>query len=258
MIKQTQVKAPDDPGLSIRSTLEYVHAAIQDAWSDTRAQIQEYGFSPAVAHTAFGQLLVHNVRNRISRIIPHHLNVDAALVPNRIGSAYHVRVNISGEMFLTVSTVRNDRSYPRYARFRADYINGFQSHFRIVDGRFEAEPPLRSTAEYLQILHGPKEGNRHELGFIVVAFPDRHGQYRRPHMPLDSYLATLSPAGLMSTSSTTQTATGVEKIEDTINIHAKNQEGDGHDGGKPRIRGKQAEGGQRSPPGDRSKPCVAD
>ena len=226
---QLKVRSLDQ---SIRSALDFMRASIQDAWSITRAQMEEYEYEPAVAHTAFAQFLVHNVQNKVYKSIPSSLPVDASLVPNRNRSAYHVRVNVAGELLVTVSTVPNIRSQPRYARFRSDYMSGLQGRFRIVDGpRFEPELPVRPTATYLQILHGPRDRSqhRHYLGFIMVAFPDHNGNYRRPPMLLDDYLESLSASAPIQTSSLPGTdAAAQETIDDTIKIITREQGGEDH------------------------------
>ena len=182
------------PTANLSVALDGIKAAIQDAWTDTRTQMEEYQFHQSVVHTAFGQFLVHNVRNRVFQsdspgMISH-------LMPNRRGSAYHLKVIIMDKLFLTISAVENQESPPRPARFRSDYAGGQQSWFRVTaQDEFEPLPPAQSTAEYIQILHGPqglRGQKRQKLGFIYVAFPHSRGVYRRPPIPLDAYIAELS------------------------------------------------------------------
>lgn len=182
---------------SLRVVLEAIKAAIQDAWADTRVQMEEYGFQPAVVHTAFGQFLAHNVLNKVFQI--ESVGMVSQFVPNRRGSAYHVKVVIEGRLFLTISAVENPESPPRPARFRTDYAEGLQSWFEVTaEEEFELVLPTKSTVEYIQILHGPsgpRGQKRQELGFICVAFPDSGGGSRRPSIPLDAYISELSLGG---------------------------------------------------------------
>lgn len=181
----------EETAATLCAALEAIKAAIQDAWSDTRAQVEDYQFPPLVLHTAFAQFLVHNVRNRITRVETPGLV--SQLVANRMRSAYHVKGIIENEVFLTVSSVPDPQSTPRHARFRADYTHGFQSWFTVTDqDEFEPVPPVKPTATYIQILHGPRGQSgqqRQELGFIQVAFPNGDGESSRPAIPLDAYIA---------------------------------------------------------------------
>lgn len=178
--------------------LEAIMASIQDAWSDTRAQMEEYQFRPPVVHTAFGQFLVHNVRNRVSQIDTP--GMVSQLMANRRGTAYHEKAIIMDKLFLTISAVENPESPPRPARFRADYADGLQSWFNVTDqDEFEPMEPAKPTLEYIQILHGPcgfRGQKRQKLGFIHVAFPHRDGGNRRPPIPLDAYIGELSVGDL--------------------------------------------------------------
>lgn len=182
---------------SLRVALESIGAAIYDAWTDTRVQMHEREYHPAVVHTAFGQFLAHNVLNRVFQI--ETTGMVSQFVPNRRGSAYHVKVVIEGRLFLTISAVENSESPPRPARFRNDYAEGLQSWFEVTaQDEFELVVPTESEAEYIQILHGPdglRGQKRQELGFIYVAFPLSGGGNRRPSMPLDAYIAELSLEG---------------------------------------------------------------
>ena len=179
---------------SISAALEIIKAVIQDAWGDTRNQMEEYGYGPRVIHTAFAQFLVHNIRNRVSRIDTP--GISTQLVPNRRHSANHVKVCIGDNLVLTISTVRNPEETPRRALFRTEYAEGMQSWFDITDQNvFEMMIPAGPGIEYIQILHGPKGHRgqkRCELGFIYVAFPLSSGGYRRRSISLDAYLAELS------------------------------------------------------------------
>ncbi len=172
--------------------MEAIRAAIQDAWADTCIQMEE--FQPAVVHTAFGQYLAHNVLNKVFQI--ETAGMVSQFVPNRRGSAFHVKVVIEDRLFLTISAVENPESPPRPARFRNDYAEGLQSWFEVTaQDEFRLAIPTKSTAEYIQILHGPsglRGQKRQELGFINVAFPHWGGGNRRPSIPLDSYIAEWS------------------------------------------------------------------
>ena len=127
MRQKLQVKA-----VSLPVALRTIEAAIQDAWSDTRAQMVESQFDHEVVHTAFGQFLVHNARNRIRRI--EAPGVGSRLVPNRRGSAYHVQVIIEN-LLLTISAVNDPQSQPRFARFRDSYAHGLQLWFQLHSAR---------------------------------------------------------------------------------------------------------------------------
>ena len=190
MTQELQVEATT----SLRFDLEALRAAIQDAWTDTRAQMVENQFHPLVVHTAFAQFLVHNVLSKVFQT--ETAGMDCQLIPNRRGSAYHLRVMIKDELFLTISAVENPETPPRPARFRTDYAGGLQSWFRVTaQDEFEQVAPAKSTVEYIQILHGPsglRGQRRQKLGFIYVAFPHSGGGYRRPSIPLDAYIAELS------------------------------------------------------------------
>ena len=179
---------------TLRVGLEAIQAAIQDAYNDTRTQMVEGQFSSHVVHTAFGQFLVHNVRNRIIRIESPGLVCHPA--PNQRGTAYHETVFIEKRLFLTISAVSGPQSPPRHAWFRTSYANGPQSWFRITEqDEFEPMVPVESTTEYVQILHGSRGlsgPERQELGFIQVAFPNSAGGYRRAAISLDAYIAELS------------------------------------------------------------------
>ena len=194
MTQNLQAEIDLEISVSLSVALEAIKAAIQDAWADTRAQMADYQFHPAVVHTAFGQFLVHNVRNKVFRIDTPGMVTE--LVLNRRRTAYHLKVVLKNELFLTISAVEDPVSPPRPAQFRTDYVGGSQSWFRITaQNDFEPVPPVKSTAEYIQILHGPlgtRGQKRQELGFIHVAFPHDGGGYRRLTIPLDAYMAELS------------------------------------------------------------------
>ena len=203
-----EVDATTTIGLS--ASLKTIKAAIQDAWADTRAQMEDYQFGESTMHTAFGQFLVHNVRNRVSGIDIH--GVMSNLVPNRRHTANHERVIVEGALILTFSAVESQKSSPRPAQFRTEYAEGLQSWFDITDqNEFEAMRPPKATLEYIQILHGSKgssDQERRELGFINVAFPSSGGGYRRRSIPLDAYIAELS----------IEQPVGIEVVEEEENL----------------------------------------
>ena len=180
-----------------RGALLAVETAIEDAWADTRRQVGEEDYDKRIIQTAFGQFLVHNVMNCVYKLDAAYPGIAAELVPNERASSYHIRVNIHG-LFITISSVPDVHAGPRHAEFRANYAM-LQGYFRInKDNRFEASPPPEldePTGTYMQILHGPKADSRQELGFVLVAFPNRFGNYEQNPMPMDHFLHALLQNG---------------------------------------------------------------
>ena len=172
-----------------------VKTALEDAWADTRRQLREEDYDSRIIQTAFGQFLVHNVMNRVYHLHAAYPGITADLVPNERGSAHHVRVNIHG-LFATISSVPDLQARPRHAQFRANYARQ-QSYFKISrDNRFQLAPPPEPddpASTYTQILHGPKSDSRQELGFILVGFPNRFGEYQQEPMHIDEFLNLSQP-----------------------------------------------------------------
>ena len=179
---------------TIRCGLEAIRTAIEDAYAYTRVQMQEGQYHQSVVHTAFGQFLVHNVRDRIAKIrIP---GLVSRFASNPRGTAYHEIAFLEDKLFATISAVTQPDSPPRPARFRSGYASGLQSSFRITDeDEFEPIPPIQPTTVYAQILHGSARESglpRQQLGFIQVAFPDGAGGYSRPTISLEAFIAEWS------------------------------------------------------------------
>lgn len=160
----------------IRGVLLAVHAAITTAWEDTRDQVKEFDWR--IRQTCFGQFLVGNVMRRVHELNSNLTSVYVDIKPNRRRSSYHVELAVPG-FLCTISAVRNRKELPRFAHFRDSIASSLQSFFTYTEdeGVFRFCPPSPSdlTQSYLQILHGPKDGEglREELGFINVAFYDR-------------------------------------------------------------------------------------
>ena len=163
--------------IAIRGVLLVVKAAIMTAWEDTRDQVRDFDWR--IRQTCFGQFLVGNVMRRVHELNYNSPSVYVDIKPNRRRSSYHVELAVPG-FLCTISAVRSQGDLPRHAHFRDTIANSLQSYFTFTEeeGVFRFCPPspvgdlLRS---YLQILHGPKDGDDHreELGFINVAFLDR-------------------------------------------------------------------------------------
>ena len=184
--------------------------AISFAWDDTREQVKTADYDPRIVQTAFGQFLVHNVMNRIYQLnAGYHQTITAELKPNRSKNAHHVAVRFEGTL-LTVSAVGHENVRPRPAIFREDYASR-QTSFEISEqNSFVATLPPRldgPTKTYLQILHGPKVDDRHQLGFMLVAYLNRFNEYESKPVPLDELLMHAQ----------TQKEE-VEEIQDGINI----------------------------------------
>ena len=161
---------------AIRGVLLAVHAAIATAWEDTRDQVKEFDWR--IRQSCFGQFLVGNVMRRVHELNFNLTSVYVDIKPNRRRSSYHVELAVPG-FLCTISAVRCQRDLPRYAHFRDSIAKSLQSYFTYTEeeGIFTFCPPSPSdlAQSYLQVLHGPKDGEglREELGFINVAFHDR-------------------------------------------------------------------------------------
>ena len=197
MVINSQVVGVPVKGLT-RDAFVALKTAIEDAWAVTRRQIGEEDYDGRIIQTAFAQFLVHNVMNCVHRLNTAFPDITVDLVPNERGSAHHVTVNVRGR-FVTISSVPNIQARPRHANFRTNYAR-LQGRLTInKDNELEASPPLEPdepTLTYIQILHGPKEENRQDLGFILVAFPNRFGEYPEEPISLDKFLDSLQQQGI--------------------------------------------------------------
>ena len=168
-------------------------SAIEDAWGDTRRQINEEHYHNRIIQTAFGQFLFHNVMNRVYGLGDAHPGISVALMPNCTGTAYHAVARIDN-IQITLSAVANEQARPRPALYRTDYATR-QGFFTIDDTNILTPSPPTELDDfalpYVQILYGPAKDNRQELGFIMIAFVNRFNEYDPAPMHLDDFLAKL-------------------------------------------------------------------
>ena len=174
-----------------RAAFAALKVAIQDAWDDTRRQIEEADYDPQIVQTAFGQFLFHNVLNRVVQLDATIPCVVAKLVPNERRSAHYILVIINGRA-ITISAVPDLQARPRDARFRSSYAR-MQGRWIINEHNdLEPSPPLGPddsfTSTYIHLLHGPRVGRRRQLGFIQVAIPNIFGEYDIDPIPIDAFL----------------------------------------------------------------------
>ncbi len=202
----------------LTSPFRILKEAIEDGYAVTRRQIREEGYDDRITLTLFPQLLAHNVMNQAFQFGSSRPEIVSDLVPNAGQGSYHFRIE-TADVVITVSSIRHPLDRPRFAWFRYNY-EGLQGRLiENADGVLVPAPPLaseESSQVYLQVLHGPQVGDRHKLGFIMVAFPDRNGGYKVPPKPLSSYLISpveeeqveddlhLQPHGLEQYSAQTQ------------------------------------------------------
>lgn len=176
---------------TLRSTLQRIEEAIEEAWAITRRQIEEANFDERISQTAFAQFLVHHVRNEIFKLGTAPGDVETDLIPNRRKSAHHVIVRF-GSFWITVSAIKARSDRPRPARFRTDYSHR-QMRFVVNEesNTFEAASPPdtnRSIHTYIQLLHGPTPEDRQTHGFTLVAFTNRFGEYEPMPMEISEFL----------------------------------------------------------------------
>ncbi len=188
----------------VRTALNALAGAITDGWAITRRQINEEDYDERITQTGFGQFLHHNVMSGVYRLNGKYPGLATDLVPNDRRTAHHVTATVS-DLFITMSSVSSVESRPRHAQFRTHYA---QSYFTIdYDDNLQLTPPVDpGDRTYMQILHGPKDDNRHELGFVLVVFPTLVGQYRQAPMPIGDFLTKALPT----------LDSDVEQIEDTL------------------------------------------
>ena len=182
--------------VATRDMLVSLQAAIMTAWEDTSGQVSDFDWR--IRQNCFGQFLVGNVMRRVHELHYNSPSIDVDIKPNRRRSSYHVEVAVPG-FLCTISAVRNQGDLPRHAFFRETIAGSLQSYFTFTEEEqaFKLCPP--SPVEdylqsYLQILHGPKDGDdlREELGFINVAFLDSsHGERWRV-TTIGNFLDTLA------------------------------------------------------------------
>ena len=176
-------------------TLNVIATCIEDAWAQTRQQVDDVGYHNLIQQTAFAQFLVANVAHQVYQLNDAFPGISASLRPNRTGTAHHVVVNAQGTL-ITISAVPHNEARPRSAWFREAYGTR-QASFQINDesNDFELTPPPTHPPDdwnYIQILHGPTQDNRRELGFILVAVIDRFNSYARPPRNLREFVNFLS------------------------------------------------------------------
>ena len=200
----------------ISTTLYALSEAITDSWTITRHQISDEGYDERIALTGFGQLLHHNVMNRVHGLNGKWPGLAIDLIPNDRRSAYHVTATIH-DLFITISSVSSVESRPRYAQFRTNYA---QSYFTIDDNNQIQPTPVVDPGDrtYVQILHGPREDSRHQLGFILVVFPTSLGQYERPPMRIDDFLDKAKP----------EQKSDMEEIKDNLYPDLIDDQGENH------------------------------
>ena len=167
--------------------------AVEFAWDLTVMQVESAQYDPRISHTAFAQFLVHNVRHFVYQIDGVFPGIAVDLVPNLRRSAYHVQVRLHG-ILITISAVEDRFARPRHAVFR-DYYASRQMAFDINSStnyfEFRGPPDAPDTSpRYFQILHGPKPGDRHLLGFLVIAPVDQHNKLVCPPQDIDKFLAS--------------------------------------------------------------------
>ena len=168
-----------------RAEIEDLATAVEGAYEDTRQQIKVRGYERGIVQSLFGQLLHHNVIQRIIELAPTCPNLSIDLVPNRRRTAHHVIVKTQ-DLRITISAVSEASDHPRYARFREDYAQ--QLEFRINGNNRLEVVPVSSRQKYLQLLHIPAANGRHSFGEIVVAFPNHRGEYVTGHMRWGHFL----------------------------------------------------------------------
>ena len=172
-----------------RAAFSALQTAVRDAWEDTQYQIGERDYDPRIVQTLFGQLLYHNVLNRVYLLGQEYPGIEVRLAPNKTNSAHHIVVTIS-HWIITVSAVRNREARPRDAHFRTSYAQQWSWDIDENDN-FVTIPPLSGgsgTAIYIHLLHGPLEERRRELGFVLIAQPNASGEYVTSPVPLETYL----------------------------------------------------------------------